>query len=553
MQRQSVAAGAATAALLASASAAVVIASGPAFRPTAGVLHGPLLAARWSGASFLFVLAVGIAGGKQTASPLRCLAALAALCASVIAGAVVPVAPLVTAVAAAVASAAWAASGGVASSFGAAVAFAAVLFGGPVPDELVAGVGRALICAVTVAAFANNADHLACANALRNALAWRSKRKNRKRLPPKRGKTHQQTPDGSMRTSTALLIGTAGLLCGGLVLPTIGRFAARILLRWPLPAGTVLLAHAKGPTGRISVLEEAKRGVRLLLSDHSILGGIYVAEGYERETVFNQFHVHEAVRLTRTAGDDEAAKGGREGRALCLGLGVGVVAQALHDLGSSVDAVELDPVVARFAEQYFGLKGPRVHVGDASEFVNHAKETSIEKYDYVVHDVFTGGSVPLRMFALETFRSVRAVMKDDGVLAVNFVGVLEGRGDAWRAVAAVQARLQAVFNFVSAYAEDNGSPVHNIVFFASDVQERMRFRKPVERDFLGSSIRMETLHEFNEKLLNSSRLPSIPIEEATDQQIDAGRWVTAEEHWIGMRNVLERRVWYALAAAEETG
>lgn len=38
------------------------------------------------------------------------------------------------------------------------------------------------------------------------------------------------------------------------------------------------------------------------------------------------------------------------------GLGVGVVSAAMSKLGLEVHAVELDPVVAKFAEDYFGLK-----------------------------------------------------------------------------------------------------------------------------------------------------------------------------------------------------
>ncbi|KZT58726.1 hypothetical protein CALCODRAFT_494641 [Calocera cornea HHB12733] len=53
-------------------------------------------------------------------------------------------------------------------------------------------------------------------------------------------------------------------------------------------------------------------------------------------------------------------------------------------------------------------------------------------YAYVVHDVFTGGSVPAHMFAVEVFREISALMKPDGVLAVNVVGELGG--NAARAV-----------------------------------------------------------------------------------------------------------------------
>jgi spermidine synthase len=41
-----------------------------------------------------------------------------------------------------------------------------------------------------------------------------------------------------------------------------------------------------------------------------------------------------------------------------------------------------------------------------------------EKWDYVVHDVFTGGSVPAHLFTLEMWNSVKSILSRDGVLAV---------------------------------------------------------------------------------------------------------------------------------------
>lgn len=90
--------------------------------------------------------------------------------------------------------------------------------------------------------------------------------------------------------------------------------------------------------------------------------------------------------------------------------------------------VEIDPVVYRFARQYFDLPKPsEVHIDDARSWVrNHAAKiitgagtgTSSNKFDFVVHDCFSGGGVPQHIFTSEFWADLQIIMKPDGVLAV---------------------------------------------------------------------------------------------------------------------------------------
>jgi spermidine synthase len=85
----------------------------------------------------------------------------------------------------------------------------------------------------------------------------------------------------------------------------------------------------------------------------------------------------------------------------------------------NVSAVEIDPVVHQFAEDYFGLpklKGTVAHE-DGRAFIERSVEER-EKWDYIVHDVFTGGSVPGHLFTTEMWASMKAVLAENGVLAV---------------------------------------------------------------------------------------------------------------------------------------
>ena len=44
--------------------------------------------------------------------------------------------------------------------------------------------------------------------------------------------------------------------------------------------------------------------------------------------------------------------------------------------------------------------------------------TRPESYDYIVHDVFTGGAEPIPLFTLEFLRGLDALLKEDGAIAI---------------------------------------------------------------------------------------------------------------------------------------
>lgn len=80
----------------------------------------------------------------------------------------------------------------------------------------------------------------------------------------------------------------------------------------------------------------------------------------------------------------------------------------------NVSVVEIDPIVHQFAEGYFGLPKLPVAYEDGRAFIERAGE----KWDYIVHDVFTGGSVPAHLFTAEMWSATKAALSTDGVLAV---------------------------------------------------------------------------------------------------------------------------------------
>jgi spermidine synthase len=40
------------------------------------------------------------------------------------------------------------------------------------------------------------------------------------------------------------------------------------------------------------------------------------------------------------------------------------------------------------------------------------------KYDYIVHDVFTGGVEPADLFTVEFIKGLGSLLKDDGAIAI---------------------------------------------------------------------------------------------------------------------------------------
>lgn len=517
------------------AGAVVLRAHGRAMSATNGVLHGPRTAQLHGAIAFALVIClVQLVHRFGRSFSFRDLVGVSSSLIAIIATAAFQ--PHVAAVCAAISAGTGAFTASLVLQLNVAVVFGAVL---AVPMESAPSAQAVRLLQTCILALTAMVA-VPASNGVSKSQKRGTKRKPKKSI----------LANTKFRRLVALLVSA---VVGYAVLPEAGKSVGRSFYPRTLPEGYTLLAHEKGATGRISVLEERERGVRFLISDHSILGGRYTQREYRKETIFAQFHVHEAVRLTQRPGDanGDNEEGGRNGRALCLGLGIGVVAQALHDIGCDVHAVEIDAAVARFAWRYFGVRGPRVDVLDATKYLDRAQRDKTARFDYVVHDVFTGGAVPLPMFSIATLRAVRKVMLDDGVLALNFVGALDKPPTAaTRAVSGVWARLAAVFKHVTAFAEEGESKVHNVVFFASDVPERMQFRRPVQEDFLGSVIRENTLSSFETRRIDRSSLPTVSGELVSDKEINAGQWLTATEHWKAMRNILNDSVWYALAAAE---
>jgi len=298
---------------------------------------------------------------------------------------------------------------------------------------------------------------------------------------------------------------TAALLAAIVVL-TPGSQGTRAL------GDTVLVAKEPSFYGEIRIVD--KGPLRFLLVDGGMQSAIDTRNGlcaleypYVIETL--------AYRL-RPEGS----------RALVIGLGAGVIPDAMASWGVTSDVVEIDPKIVAVARKHFGFdpSDHAVHVGDGRRLL---EETS-ERYDYVIIDAFAGEMVPVHLLSREAFASARAAMEPGGILILNYVGYREGPQS--RVAMSIAETLRAVFDSVEVFAAGTRGEYGGNVFVASDA--------PID---VGAATRAGPLpfpvHEVIRESVTTirpSNLPGGPAIVFTDDHNPIDLWdVTGREHWRG--------------------
>ncbi|CAL5872041.1 uncharacterized protein PFLUO_LOCUS6298 [Penicillium psychrofluorescens] len=317
--------------------------------------------------------------------------------------------------------------------------------------------------------------------------------------------------------------------------------------------GYSLLARQDSSTGYISVLENHQDGFRVMRCDHSLLGGQWtkMVPGYRPEVedpIYAVFAMLEAVRLVEP--EHTASRVDAASKALVIGLGIGTTPSALIKHGIDTTIVELDPVVYKFATQYFNL--PSNHIAaieDATKFVKRA-QSNAQQYNYIVHDVFTGGAEPAELFTFEFLEQLNSLLRDDGVIAINYAGdlTLYPTGLIVRTIQSVFPSCRIFREEAPGGADEENPNFTNLVLFCKkSTRTPLRFREPVEADFLRSKSRESYLVPKHE--LDPDMFAAVPKNgRAVLVQKEVGRLHKfqdrgALEHWAIMRKVLPDAVW----------
>lgn len=318
-----------------------------------------------------------------------------------------------------------------------------------------------------------------------------------------------------------------------------------------------LLERKESVTGYISVIEDNQRGIRVMRCDHSLLGGEWTAPpppGVDRkvgEPIYAIFSMLEAVRLADPSPSLEKT-------ALNIGLGIGTAPSALIAHGVKTTILEIDPVVHEFAVEYFALPtNHSFYITDAVQAVESSNSSEANSYDYIIHDVFTGGAEPVELFTTEFLSGLHMLLKPDGVAAINYAGDL-----AMPAASIIYKTITSVFPSCRVFREDEAPSATaalaaaaaegkdqledftNMVFFCKkQAGAPVTFRAPVEADFLGSAARREFLvpkHEIMPEVFDSS---VDVLKKGKTKELEKWQAQSAMGHWKVMRTVLPDAIW----------
>ncbi len=326
-----------------------------------------------------------------------------------------------------------------------------------------------------------------------------------------------------------------------------------------------LLDRRWSNTGYISILESTDMHYRVMRCDHSLLGGEWLLTNQRREEegwlvdepIYSVFEMLEAVRLI----EDETKPSDAEAQALIVGLGIGTAPKAFFAHGINTTVIELDPAVHDFAKSYFNL--PSNHTAVIRDAVSWADETVAEgslKYDYIIHDVFTGGAEPLSLFTESFLRNLRSLLRPNGAIALNYAGDVN-----FPLTAKVLNTIDLVFNGQcrifrdtppSSETPDDKAAVNddftNIIIFCSNSPGQITFRRPTKADFLGSKsrehymlpdARLEIPFPLQKLPTRRQRVRTEALQQGEEQQWAAQQADSAIKHWYVMRKVLPDAVW----------
>lgn len=237
------------------------------------------------------------------------------------------------------------------------------------------------------------------------------------------------------------------LVAAGVVLAMVTTIA---LAAAPKPVeGFTVQSEAESLYGWVRVVDDERRGLRLMLSDASVISAV---DRKLDRSVLNYQQVLGVLPMFRP----EAKQ------ALLIGLGGGHVARDLKSKGLATDTIEIDPAVAEAAQKFFSFQPTgRYLVGDARYEIRNLDR----RYDLIIHDCFTGGTEPTHLLTREMLSELRGLLTEGGLLALNYVGFRTGEGSD--AVAAVHRTLKGLFPQLRTFTTEK-TDFTDFVFLASE-------------------------------------------------------------------------------------
>ncbi len=202
--------------------------------------------------------------------------------------------------------------------------------------------------------------------------------------------------------------------------------------------------------GWVRVLDNPNGDYRLLTVDASAIGAATISRGE------NILTYQEIVSLLPALAPDMK-------HALLIGQGAGHMVTTLERHGIRTDTLEIDPVVADAARDYFDfVPTGKTMIGDARYEIRKLQGS----YDLIILDVFTGGAEPVHLLTVETMRQLHALLSERGIMALNFVAFFEdGKNPA---LASVAQTLAQVFPHQMTLISEPGHEFNDFIFLATN-------------------------------------------------------------------------------------
>jgi predicted membrane-bound spermidine synthase len=326
-------------------------------------------------------------------------------------------------------------------------------------------------------------------------------------------------PELGTRWSLAAAAGALMLISAvGLLLAGGARTApacALAALAWAIgrggpPAGGEVLCRVESPYSRIAVVQPqspraAGGGYRMLFANGILQTGMPLDVARRDRTSLLRTDSYYLELLPYFHDDPDEPR-----TCLVIGLAGGFFARVMERYPVRVTAVEIDVKVAELARAYFGYRGrivypdgrqhavdlgrfPRRELADAADdAAPHQAEddpaepydgvvviqdgrrflqSSPHRYDFIVLDAYSGDTIPFHLITREMFLAVREHLRDDGVLAINYIGAPAG-DDVTDSLAATLADVFGRDRIIAYRSTDDAEAVQVIYFFVFRGQAR---------------------------------------------------------------------------------
>jgi len=206
----------------------------------------------------------------------------------------------------------------------------------------------------------------------------------------------------------------------GWIYPVLILVSLLLIPKWDDTGEIKILYHSEGLMGQVVVVD--------IKSDKAASGGKNLDGRY---LFVNRMGQSQLNPETGTTGwnysifiSAVASRLPEGSKALVLGGGGGLISTVLsRDLNLLVETVELDQRIEMVSHRFFGLDpAVKTIIDDA----RHYLQTTREKYDVIIFDLFRGEVQPAHVLNLEAFKKAGSLLTAEGMLIINFNGYITG-------------------------------------------------------------------------------------------------------------------------------